>query len=127
MGCKNGSCKLQHPAVWPACYTPLDLQSRQHRSRISLPAHHTAAAPLVLNLQRDNWLPLLGGECVVQHLTRKKRFAAQRREGLECKLLCLKGKGTRGEKSRRSWRQQMNWQHKGNCNAKLRGRLALVS
>src|SRR5215831_2214111 len=39
--------------------------------------------PLCCQLQRDNWLPLLGRERVVLHLTRKKRSAAQRREGLD--------------------------------------------
>src|SRR5262249_32737142 len=46
---------------------------------------------------------------------------------VECKLLRLKGKGTRGWKSRRSWRKQMNWRRKGNCKAKLRAHLALAS
>src|SRR5262249_1385444 len=60
--------------------------------------------------------------CFVAPNAHKKIAATTGR--VECKLLWLKGKGTRGWKSRRSWRKQMIWRRKANCKAKLRAHLA---
>src|SRR5262249_24157074 len=101
------------------------LQLGQRYTQVSHSIPNNAPIPHV-NLQRDKWLPGQGTTRCFVVPTAQQKICGNNIRRVD-KLLWLKGKGTRGWKSRRSWRKQMNWRRKGNCKAKLRAHLALAS